>query len=82
MRLLEAEVYRGKQIRIYIVHSFGVTYAATPTLGVRIDGKVIDNQVTLPGIFRLGDALEWGHSAVDRLLTGRTGKPARMPTPV
>ena len=82
MRLLESEVYRGKQIRIYIVHAFGFTHAAEPTLGVRIDGKVIDNQVTLPDVSRLSDALEWGHTVVDRLLTGGTGTPAMMPSPV
>lgn len=82
MRLLESEVYRGKQIRIYIVHPGGFTHSAVPALAVRIDGKVIDNHVTLPGISRLGDALEWGHTVVDRLLTGGTGQPALMPSPV
>lgn len=82
MRLLESEVYRGKQIRIYIVHPGGFTHAAVPTLGVRIDGKIIDNHVTLPDTSRLSDAMEWGHTVVDRLLTGGTGQPALMPSPV
>ena len=82
MRLLQSEVYRGKQIRIYIVHPGGFTPSAVPRLGVRIDGKVIDNQVTLPGVSRLSEALEWGHTAVDRLLTGGTGHPALLPSPV
>lgn len=69
MRLLESEVYRGRQIRVYIVHPGGFTYSPVPALGVRVDGQVIDDKPVLPDVFRLSEALDWGHSAVDRLLS-------------
>ncbi|WP_135228463.1 hypothetical protein [Deinococcus fonticola] len=80
MRLLESEVYRGKQIRVYIVHPGGFTPSPVPALGVRIDGEIIDAQVTLPGTFRLSEAMEWGHVTVDRLLSGGTGRPSLLPS--
>lgn len=68
MRLLESEVYRGKQIRIYVVYPGEWSLAQVPSLGVRIDGSVIEDETLLKGFSQIGEALAWGRAAVDRRL--------------
>lgn len=69
MRLLESEVYRGKQIRVYLVCPGDLEAAPAqraPKLGVRIDGKVIGGRPVLASVYELGRALAWGRRVVDR----------------
>lgn len=83
MRLLESQVYRGKQIRVYVIYPDGPSKMALPSLGVRIDGKVFENRAFLKDAKQLGEALQWGRSAVDCLLGGdRAASAGLLPAPV
>lgn len=78
MRLLKSEVYRGRQVRVYIVHPGGFTHAPQPALGVRIDGQVVEQKPYLTDMNQLSDALVWAHAAIDRLMGGQPGQPGKV----
>lgn len=75
MRLLESEVYRGRQIHVYVVYPGDLCRAPTPALGVRVDGAVLEGQAFLKNVTRLAEALDWCRRAVDRRLTGKGRAP-------
>lgn len=83
MRLLESEQYRGKQICVYVIYPDGPSKAPIPSLGVRVDGKVMENEAFLQNIHELQGALNWGRNAVDRLLgRDQSHQPMFLPSPI
>ena len=83
MRLLESEEYRGKQICVYVIYPEGPSQAAAPSLGVRVDGAVLEETAFFQDIHHLPDALAWGRRAVDRVLgMDHSHDPTLLPSPV
>ena len=69
MRLLESEVYRGRQIRVYLVcpGDLGAEPGQrVPRRGVRVDGQVVGGRAVLASVRELRRALAWGRRVVDR----------------
>lgn len=78
MRLMNSELYRGKRIRVYLLHS-ETALSPTAMLAVRIDGEVVEDTPWLAGVTDEADALAWGRAAIDRTL-GPDGHDPMMPT--
>lgn len=78
MRLIDAQTYRGKRIRVYVTNTENDELPGGHRLGVRIDDEVVEETPWLSGITEASQAMTWGRDAVDRLL-GPDGHDPIMP---